>query len=172
MGRFRTSMMSMRSSNSHPRIVPARMATRHQMMRQRSSSRWSRNGISPRAVIFGEAVGRLLPEALLVLPREIGLRRPRVGRNHPTVVVPRRGLVAPLLGEAAQLVQRGCSARRMGIALHKLIVHRSGRIGSRLLEAFANIVQRISSPLVRRVDPQELAEAKARGGGAAATVLL
>src|SRR5213075_171056 len=104
----------------------------------RSSSRWSRNGISPRAVIFGNGSGgrggrggdRLRPEALLILAREIGLRRPRVGGNHPSVVVPRRGLVASLLGEAAQLVQRGCGARRIGVALHKLFVPRSGGIGS------------------------------------------
>jgi len=32
--------------------------SRLQRMRQRSSSRWSRNGISPRGVIFGYGDGR------------------------------------------------------------------------------------------------------------------
>src|SRR5262245_1151072 len=108
MGRLSSSMMSTRSSNSHPMIVPTRMAPRLQRMRQRSSSRWSRNGISPRAVILWElgagGGARLRPEALLVLAREIGLGGPRISGDHTGVELPRRRSVAPLFGKAAQLV--------------------------------------------------------------------
>src|SRR5207247_4143935 len=105
MGRFRMSMMSILSRRTQPRTVPTTIATRLQRMRQRSSSRWSRNGISPRGVIVGGTARRLRLETLLILPREIGLGRARIRRDHPGIEGPRRRLIASLLGKEALLVE-------------------------------------------------------------------
>src|SRR6266545_8261489 len=171
-GRLSTSMMSILSSNHQPTIVPTRIASRLQRMRQRSSSRWSRNGISPRGVIVGGTARRLRLETLLILPREIGLGRARIPRDHPRIEVPRRRLVSPLFGEQTLFVERRRSARRFGIGLHDLIVHRRRGIGCRLFEAFADVKQRVRRAFVRRKDAQELAESESRGRQTAAPVLL
>src|SRR5882762_10493835 len=89
MGRLSTAMMSRRNQ---PAIVQMTIATRLQRIRQRSSSRWSRNGISPRGVIVGGTARGLRPETLLILPREIGLGGGRIARDNARVEVPRRRL--------------------------------------------------------------------------------
>src|SRR6266446_5368112 len=172
MGRLRSSMMSTLSSSHQPTIVPTRIATRLQRMRQRSSSRWSRNGISPRGVIVGGTARRLRSETLLILPREIGLGRARIARNHPRVEVPRRRLVSPLFGEDTLFVEGRRSARRIGIGTHELIVHRRRGIGCSLLEALSDVIHRIRRALMCGEDAEELPEPQARGRDAAAPVLL
>src|SRR6267378_1950862 len=171
-GRLSTSMMSTLSSSHQPTIVPTRIARRLQRMRQRSSSRWSRNGISPRGVIVGGTARRLRPETLLILPREIGLGRARIARDHPRIEVPRRRLVSPLFGEQTLLVQGRRSARRIGIGTHELIVHRRGGIGCRLFEAFADIEEGVGRAFMRGKDAQELAEAQPGGRETATAILL
>src|SRR6266511_5053359 len=156
MGRLSISMMSILSRRTQPTIVPTRIASRLQRMRQRSSSRWSRNGISPRGVIVGGTARKLRLETLLILPREIGLGRARIPRDHPRIEVPRRRLVSPLFGEQTLFVERRRSARRFGIGLHDLIVHRRRGIGCRLFEAFADVEQGIGRALMGGKDAQEL----------------
>src|SRR5881628_306747 len=158
MGRLRTSMISILSSSHQPTTVPTRIATRLHRMRQRSSSRWSRNGISPRGVIVGGTARRLRSETLLILPREIGLGRARIARDHPRVEVPGRRLVSPLFGEDTLFVERRRSARRIGIGAHELIVHRRRGIGCRLFEAFADVEERVGGPFVRGEHAQEFPE--------------
>src|SRR6267143_4807406 len=172
MGRLRTSMRSILSRRNQPTIVPTTIATRLQRMRQRSSSRWSRNGISPRGVIVGGTARGLRPETLLILPREIGLGRARITRDHPRVEVPRRRLVSPLFGEQTELVKRRRGARRIGIGTHELIVHRRRGIGCRLFEALSDVIHRVRRALMCGEDAEELSEAQTRGRDAAAPVLL
>src|SRR6267378_3438379 len=172
MGRLSTAMMSILSRRNQPAIVQTTIATRLQRIRQRSSSRWSRNGISPRGVIVGGTARRLRPETLLILPREIGLGRARITRDHPRVEVPRRRLVSPLFGEQTELVERRRGARRIGIGTHELIVHRRGGIGCRLFEAFADIEEGVGRAFMRGKDAQELAEAQPGGRETATAILL
>src|SRR6058998_1736730 len=172
MGRLRTSMISILSSSHQPTTVTTRIATRLHRMRQRSSSRWSRNGISPRGVIVGGTARRLRSETLLILPREIGLGRARIARDHPRVEVPGCPLVSPLFGEDTLFVERRRSARRIGIGTHELIVHRCRGIGCRLLEALSDVVHGVRRALMCGEDAEELPEPQARGRDAAAPVLL
>src|SRR2546425_13054491 len=87
-------------------------------MRQRSSSTWSRNGISARLSRVSDTPAPRLPDpgprlwsglppqALELVAREVGLWSARIVGDHPGVVRPRPRLVAALLGEEAQLVER------------------------------------------------------------------
>src|SRR5947208_2925929 len=70
----------------------------------------------------------LPPQALELVAREVGLWSARIVGDHTGVVCPRPRLVAALLGEEAQLVERRRCARRGGIGLHDLLIHRGGRI--------------------------------------------
>src|SRR5438876_5114013 len=115
---------------------------------------------------------RLRLETLLIWPREIGLGRARIRRDHPRVEGPRRRLVSPLFGEQTQLVQRRRSARRGRVGLHDLIVHRRRGIGCTLFEAFADIEEGVRRTLMRREDPQQLPEAQPGGRETATAVLL
>ena len=55
---------------------------------------------------YGQRVGLLGPEALLILPREIGLGGARIPRDHARIEGPRQRLIPVLLSEDALLVQR------------------------------------------------------------------
>src|SRR5204862_1379042 len=118
------------------------------------------------------ARGLLRPKALLILSREIGLGRPRVARDHARVEGPRLRLIAALLREDALLVERRRSARRLGIGLHDVIVHRRRGIGCRLFEAFTDIEQRIGRVIVGGEHAEEFPESQPGGGETAAPVLL
>src|SRR2546426_5445594 len=152
-------------------------------MRQRSSSTWSRKGISPRFSRTSEPPAppprprpqtreRLPPQALELVAREVGLWRAGVAGDDPGVVRPRRRLVAPLLGEEAQLVERRRCPRRSRIGLHDLLIHRGRRVrvlpGKRLTDE----VERVGRPLVGRKHPQELSKGLARRSISARPVLL
>src|SRR5204862_6643044 len=104
---------------------------------------------------------RLPPQALELVAREVGLRRAGVTGDVPGVIRPRRRLVAPLLGEEAQLVERRRRPRRSRIGLHDLLIHRGRRVrvlpGKRLTDE----VESVGSPLVGREFPQELSKGMA-----------
>src|SRR5256885_9974625 len=141
-------------------------------MRQRSSWTWSRKGISARLSRVSDTPApprprpqtreRLPPQALELVAREVGLWRAGVAGDDPGVVRPRRRLVAPLLGEEAQLVERRRCPRRSRIGLHDLLIHRGRRVrvlpGKRLTDE----VQGVGRPLVGRKHPQELSKGLAR----------
>src|SRR5258708_28921476 len=67
--------------------------------------------------------GRLPPQALELVAREVGLWRAGVAGDDLGVVRARRRLVAPLLGEEAQLVERRGRPWRIRIGLYTLFVH-------------------------------------------------
>src|SRR2546422_2257427 len=152
-------------------------------MRQRSSSTWSRKGISARFSRVSDtpapprdpgpqSLERLPPQALELVAREVGLRRAGVAGDDSGVVRPRRRLVAPLLGEEAQLVQRRRCPRRSRIALHDLLVHRGGRVRVLPRKRLTDEVERVRCPLVGGEQPQELPKAQARRPVPARPVLL
>src|SRR5438067_2182486 len=147
-------MTSMCSTITQPTSVPTTTASRLYRMRQRSSSRWSRNGISARlSGVSGtthDGPAGLAPQALQLVVREIGLVGAGVARDDPTIVGTGGRLVAPLLGEQPQLVQRRGRPRRVGIGPHDLLIHRGRRIRALPRERLAHVVQRIGRPLVRR----------------------
>src|SRR5213595_3292676 len=139
-------------------------------MRQRSSSTWSRNGISARLPRLPDTPAPpdaptpapgprprsgLPPQALELVAREVGLWSARIVGDHPGVVRPRPRLVATLLGEEAQLVKRRRCARRGGIGLHDLLIHRSGRIRILPGKRLADEVERVGRSLVGGEQPQE-----------------
>src|SRR5919108_5089704 len=103
-------MTSTCSTITHPTSVPTTTASRLYRMRQRSSSRWSRNGISARlSGVSGTTHDRpagLTPQALQLVAREIGLVGAGIARDDPTEIRAGGRLVAALLGEQPQLVQR------------------------------------------------------------------
>src|SRR6266704_5175262 len=114
MGRISTRITSTCSTITQPTRLAKRTATRLLRMRQRSSSTWSRKGISPRFSRVSDTPApqtpaqtreRLPPQALELVAREVGLWRAGVAGDDAGVVRPRRRLVAPLLGEEAQLVE-------------------------------------------------------------------
>src|SRR5256884_2369633 len=115
---------------------------------------------------------RLPPQALELVAREVGLWRAGVAGDDPGVVRPRRRLVAPLLGEEAQLVERRRCPRRSRIGLHDLLIHRGRRVrvlpGKRLTDE----VERVGRPLLGRKHPQELSKGLARRSISARPVLL
>src|SRR3989442_9056392 len=141
-------------------------------MRQRSSSTWSRKGIAARLSRVSDTPApprprpqtreRLPPQALELVAREVGLWRASVAGDDPGVVRPRRRLVAPLLGEEAQLVERRPCPRRSRISLHDLLIHRGRRVrvlpGKRLTDE----VEGVGRPLVARKHPEELSKGLAR----------
>src|SRR5437773_1595051 len=116
MGRINMRITSTCSTTTQPTRLAKRTATRLLRMRQRSSSTWSRKGISPRFSRVSDTPApprprprtreRLPPQALELVAREVRLWRAGVAGDDPGVVRPRRCLVAPLLGEEAQLVER------------------------------------------------------------------
>src|SRR3989454_2979830 len=115
---------------------------------------------------------RLPPQALELVAREVGLWRAGVAGDDPGVVRPRRRLVAPLLGEEAQLVERRRCPRRSLIGLHDLLIHRGRRVrvlpGKRLTDE----VEGVGRPLVARKHPEELSKGLARRSISARPVLL
>src|SRR2546422_193965 len=153
-------------------------------MRQRSSSTWSRNGISARLSPAPDTPAPRLPDpgprpwsglppqALELVAREVGLWRARIGGDHPGVVRPRPRLVAALLGEEAQLVERRRCPRRGGIGLHDLLIHRGGRIRVLPGKRLADEVERVGRPLVGGEQPQEFPKAQSGRPVPARPVLL
>src|SRR3989440_9069985 len=131
-GSISSPMTSTCSTITQPTSVPTTTGSRLYKMRQRSSSRWSRNGISARlSGVSGTTHDRpagLAPQALQLVAREIGLVGARVRRDHPSVVGAGGRLVAALLGEQAQLVHGRRRSRRTGEGLHDLLIHRHRRI--------------------------------------------
>src|SRR5690348_10431639 len=138
--------------------------------RHRSSSRCSRNGISPRAGVSATGAG-LAPECLKPDAGEVGLVRTRVPRDHPVVVRPGLRLVR-LFGEEAELVERGGRPDGVGVALHELCIHRRGGIGLLLTEALPDIEEGVGGPRVRREGLEERPEPHPRRRHAALPVLL
>src|SRR5436309_249223 len=124
MGRINMRITSTCSTTTQPTRLAKRTATRLLRMRQRSSSTWSRKGISPRFSRVSDTPApprprpqtreRLPPQALELVAREVGLWRAGVNGDHPGVVCPCGRLVAPLLGEEAQLVERRRCPRQGG----------------------------------------------------------
>src|SRR5881398_1582672 len=102
-GRINRPMTSACSAITQPTRLASRTATRLFRMRQRSSSRWSRNGISARlSGVSGTTHDRpagLAPQALQLVVREIGLVGAGIARDDPTIVGTGGRLVAPLLSE-------------------------------------------------------------------------
>src|SRR5881409_3285544 len=144
-------------------------------MRQRSSSTWSRNGISARLSRVSDTPAPpdaptpaprpsppsgLPPQALELVAREVGLWSARIVGDHTGVVCPRPRLVAALLGEEAQLVERRRCALRGGIGLHDLLIHRGGRIRVLPGKRLADEVERVGRPLVGGEQPQEFPKAQ------------
>src|SRR5712691_6772585 len=184
MGRISTRITSTCSTITQPTRLAKRTATRLLRMRQRSSSTWSRKGISPRFSRVSDTPAppprprpqtreRLPPQALELVAREVGLWRAGVAGDDPGVVRPRRCLVAPLFGEEAQLVERRRCPRRRRIGLHDLLIHRGRRVrvllpGKRLTDE----VERVGGSLVGRKHPQELSKGLARRSISARPVLL
>src|SRR6266581_810287 len=130
-GVLRSPITSTRWTTNQPTSVPTTIASRLYRMRQRSSSRWSRNGISVREAGSGtgppEREGARdvsAPQALQLVAGQVGLVRAGIPGDDPGIVGPRRLLVAPRFGDEAQLVQGGGRPRRVGMALHDLFIHR------------------------------------------------
>src|SRR5437879_11724941 len=169
------------STTTQPTRLAKRTATRLLRMRQRSSSTWSRKGISPRFSRVSDTPPpprprpqtreRLPPQALELVARAVGLWRAGVAGDDPGVVRPRRRLVAPLLGEEAPLVERRRCPRRRRIGLHGLLIHGGRPVhllpGKRLTDA----AERVGCPLVGRKHPQELSKGLARRSISARPVL-
>src|SRR2546429_7412667 len=182
MGRINMRITSTCSTTTQPTRLARRTATRLLRMRQRSSSTWSRKGISPRFSRVSDTPApprprpqtreRLPPQALELVAREVGLWRAGVAGDDPGVVRPRRRLVAPPLGEGAQLVERRPCPRRSRIGLHDLLIHRGRRVrvlpGKRLTDE----VEGVGRPLLGRKHPQELSKGLARRSISARPVLL
>src|SRR5881397_3875037 len=119
-------------------------------MRQRSSSRWSRNGISPRLfAVSGTTTPTTSPppppappppppppppaeglpsQALELVAREVGLVGAGIAGDDPRVIRARRRLVTPALREQAQLVERRRRPGRVRVVLHDLLIHRRRRV--------------------------------------------
>src|SRR5207249_4593111 len=139
-------------------------------MRQRSSSTWSRNGISARLSRVSDTpappqprpqpLERLPPQALELVAREVGLWRAGVAGDHASVVRPRGRLVAPLLGEEAQLVERRRRPRRGRIGLHDLLIHRDRSIRVLPGERLTDEIERVGRPLVCGEQAQEFPKAQ------------
>src|SRR6266571_2420925 len=182
MGRINMRITSTCSTTTQPTRLASKTATRLLRMRQRSSSTWSRKGISPRFSRVSDTPApprpqpqtreRLPPQALELVAREVGLWRAGVAGDDPGVVRPRRRLVAPLLGEETQLVERRRCPRRSRIGLHDLLIHRGRRVrvlpGKRLTDE----VEGVGRSLVGRKHPQELSKGLARRSISARPVLL
>src|SRR3989442_1023919 len=115
---------------------------------------------------------RLPPQALELVAREVGLWRAGVAGDDLGVVRARRRLVAPLLGEKAQLVERRGRPRRSRIGLHDLLVHRGGRVRVLPRKRLRDEVERVGRPLVGWEHPQELSKGLARRSVSARPVLL
>src|SRR5256884_8674391 len=145
-------------------------------IRESTSWRWWWNGIwARRSGVSGttnDGPAGLAPQALQLVAREIGLVGAGIARDAPTVVGTGGRLVAPLLGEQPQLVQRRGRPRRVGIGPHDLLIHRGRRIRALPRERLAYVVQRIGRPLVRREHAQKLAKPEAGCGEAAPAELL
>src|SRR5205823_14563278 len=96
---------------TQPTSVPTTTASRLYGVRERGIAGWSRNGISARlSGVSGtthDGPAGLAPQALQLVVREIGLVGAGIARDDPTIVGTGGRLVAPLLGEQPQLVQRG-----------------------------------------------------------------
>src|SRR3989454_4281720 len=181
MGRISMRITSTCSTITQPTRLANRTATRLLRMRQRSSSTWSRNGISARFSRVSDTPPprprpqtreRLPPQALELVAREVGFWRAGVAGDDPSVVRPRRRLVAPLLGEVAQLVERRRGPRRSRIGLHDLLVHRGGRVRVLSRKRLTDEVECVGCPLVGRKHPQELSKGLARRSISARPVLL
>src|SRR2546429_8703090 len=182
MGRINMRITSTCPTPPQPPRLARGTATRLLRMRQRSSSTWSRKGIPPRFPRVSDTPPpprprpqtreRLPPQALELVAREVGLWRAGVAGDDPGVVRPRRRLVAPLLGEEAQLVERRRRPRRSRIGLHDLLIHRGRRVrvlpGKRLTDE----VEGVGRPLLGRKHPQELSKGLARRSISARPVLL
>src|SRR5204863_2597667 len=99
---------------------PTITAPMERRMRQRSSSRWSRNGISPGEPVMGRGRSGLAPERLQSVTGERRFVGLRVLLYQPLVGVLRLGGLFPPLGEQAEVVERGGGPRRGGILLRHL----------------------------------------------------
>src|SRR5256884_7281323 len=151
-------------------------------MRQRSSSTWSRNGISARLSRVSDTpappqprpqpLERLPPQALELVAREVGLWRAGVAGDHAGVIRPRGRLVAPLLGEEAQLVERRRCPRRGWVGLHDLLIHRGRRIRVLSRKRLTDEVERVGRLLVGGEHPEEFPKGLSRRAVAAPPVLL
>src|SRR5882762_10608323 len=183
MGRISMRITSTCSTITQPTRLANRTATRLLRIRQRSSSTWSRKGISPRSSRVSDTPAplphpglqtreRLPPQALELVAREVGLWRAGVAGDDLGVVRARGRLVAPLLGEEAQLVERRGRPWRSRIGLHDLLVHRGGRVRVLARKRLPDEVERVGRPLVGWEHPQELSKGLARRSISARPVLL
>src|SRR5213593_4172065 len=182
MGRINMRITSTCSTTTQPTRLAKRTATRLLRMRQRSSSTWSRKGISPRFSRVSDTPApprprpqtreRLPPQALELVAREVGLWRAGVAGDDPGVVRPRRRLVAPLLGEEAQLVERRWGPRRSRIGLHDLLIHRGGRIRVLPGERLTDEIERVGRAFVGGEESQEFPKGQSRRSVPARPVLL
>src|SRR5437763_13758600 len=121
-------MTSMCSTITQPTSVPTTTASRLYRMRQRSSSRWSRNGISARlSGVSGtthDGPAGLAPQALQLVAREIGLVGAGGARDDPTIIGTGGRPITPLLGQQPQLIQRRERPLRVRIRPHDTQIHR------------------------------------------------
>src|SRR5213078_1097129 len=182
MGRINMRITSTCSTTTQPTRLAKRTATRLLRMRQRSSSTWSRKGISPRFSRVSDTPAppprprpqtreRLPPQALELVAREVGLWRAGVNGDHPGVVCPCGRLVAPLLGEETQLVERRRGPRRSWIGLHDLLIHRGGRIRVLPGERLTDEIERVGRPFIGGEESQEFPKGLSRRSVPARPVL-
>src|SRR5712691_10409555 len=108
---------------------PTITAPRDRRMRQRSSSRWSRNGISPGEPVMGRWRSGLAPERLQSVTGERRFVGLRVLLYHPLVGVLRLGELFPPLGEETEVVERRGSPRGGRILVRHLAVVLGGGVG-------------------------------------------
>src|SRR4029079_15360283 len=143
-----------------PMAKPTTTAPSDRRIRCRSSSRWSRNGISPGGPVMGR--GRRpgsVPERLQPGAGQGGFVGLGILLHDPLVRLARLGVVLPPLRQEPEVVECRAGPRRLGILLHHLAVIGLGRIGVLRGIALPDEIQRVGGPLAGRVLAQQLAQA-------------
>src|SRR5262245_10744912 len=144
-------------TSQSPMAKPTTTAPRDRRIRCRSSSRWSRNGISPGGPVMGG--GRRpgsAPERLQPVAGQGGFVGLGVLLHDPLVRLARLGGVLPPLRQEPEVVECRAGARRLGILVHDLAVVGLGRVRVLRGVALPDEVERIGRPLTGRVLPQQL----------------
>src|ERR1043166_708761 len=151
-GRFRMSRSRNRSVSQSPSAKHPMTARRLRRMRTRSSSRCSRNGISPAARAMADLCPASGAEVSEVGAGEVGFGGGGVLLEEPFVVrLGGRG-VLPVFLQATHLVQRRGGLRRLGEATDDLDVVGECRVGRGEVEGFRHRVECVGNQLVVRID--------------------
>src|SRR5439155_61187 len=133
-GALRSPITSTRWTTNQPTSVPTTMASRLYRMRQRSSSRWSRNGISPREAGSGTGPPEREGARDAQRPRRCSLSRARLAPPHgvpgrtdrrPRGARVQRGhrLLGPLLDSGPELREALLALARQLLHRNELLLH-------------------------------------------------